>query len=321
VRLRTWALAMVAAGALGVAGCREQPAASVPVVSLDAELRLQPDGSIIVTEQWQLPPGPQPASLVRRLTTVRHDGVTDVTATAEDPQLQYAGQVETSPGGTRVVWQFGDVPARRLRLSYRARGATYVSGLRGRIAFEVLAPGHGLAIERAQIDLLYPERSIVMADPWVEEAGWQVERLPAGVRATRVAVPPSEPVTIGGEFSIDGLGLAEPAWQYHGARAKEFMPAFVSAGLFLVVVGAGVVGMVRLRHPARLPAEADPERPEVARGLRTSGLVTIAAALAGVPLVAATLSTYGPWPYCLPAGTFIAGLMFLWMSRRLRGTA
>jgi hypothetical protein len=318
VRLRAWTLAVVAAGVPGLAGCRQQPAVPVAVVSLDAELRLQPDGSVIVSEQWQLPAGPQPASLMRRLTTLRHDGIVEVAATAEDPQLRYSGQVEASGRETRVRWEFGDVPARRLTLSYRARGATYVSGHRGRVSFEVLPPGHGLAIDRAKVDLLYPVRSIVMADPWVEEAGWTVERLPAGVRATRESVPPSDSVTIGGEFSIDGLGLAEPAWQYHGARAKEFMPAFVSGGLFLVVVGAGVVGMVRLRHPARLHAEADPERPEVARGLRTSGLVTVAAALAGVPLVAATLPTYGIWPYSLPAGTLVAGLMFLWMGRRLR---
>jgi hypothetical protein len=156
-----------------------------------------------------------------------------------------------------------------------------------------------------------------MADPWVDEAGWQVERLPAGARATRAAVPPEDSVTIGGEFSIDDLRLAEPAWQFHGARAREFMPAFVSAGLFLVVVGAGVVGMVRLRHPVRLPADADPERPAVARGLRVSGWVTIAIALAGVPLVAATLPTFGLWPQSLPAGTFIAGVMFLLMGKRL----
>src|SRR5688500_7501071 len=99
------------------------------------------------------------------------------------------------------------------------------------------------------------------------------------------------------------------------------MPAFVSAGLFLVVGGAGGVGVVRLSRAARLPADAGPERPEVARGLRRSGLVTIAAALAGVPAVAATLSPYGLWPYCRPAGTFPAALMFLWMSRRLRGPA
>jgi hypothetical protein len=99
------------------------------------------------------------------------------------------------------------------------------------------------------------------------------------------------------------------------------MPAFVSAGLFLIVTGAGIAGMVRLRHPSRLPAAADPERPAVARGLWTSGLVTVAAALAGVPLVGVTLSTFGIWPYSLPAGTFIAGVMFLVLARRLQASA
>ena len=301
-------------------GCAAGPLQEIRVVSFDADLRLQPDGSVLVRERIQLPPGPQPAALERRLTSLRHDGLSDLTATAEDPQVPYPGRAEPTRNGTRVVWEFGNVPARTLTLSYRARGVTYVSGLRGRVSFELLPPNHGLAIERAQVSLSYPGRSIVLADPWVEEAGWQVEKLPAGVRASRAAVPPADSVTMGGEFSIDGFNLAEPAWQYHGARAKEFMPAFVSAGLFLIVTGAGIVGMVRLRHPSRLPAEAAPERPAVARGLWTSGLVTVAAALAGIPLVAATLSTFGIWPYSLPAGTFIAGVMFLVLARRLRAS-
>lgn len=290
----------------------------MPVVSFDAELRLQQDGSVLVQERIQLPKGPQPATLERRLTTLRHEGMTEVTATAADPQVAYPGTVEQSGDTTVVRWTFGDVPARTLTLSYRAHGVVFVSGLRGRVSVEVLPPGHGLAIERARVSLFYPAASIVMGDPWVEEAGWDVAHVPGGVQASRTAVDPRASLTIGGEFSIDTLGLAEPAWQYHGARAKEFMPAFVSGGLLMLVVGAGILGMVRMRHPARLPAEADPERPAVARGLSISGLVTIAAAVISVPVVAATLSTFGPWPYALPAGTFVAGLMFLWMGKRLR---
>ena len=298
--------------------CQAAPPETRAVVAFDAELQLQPDGSVLVREQLRLPPGPQPPSLTRRLTTLRHEGISDVSATAEDPQVVYNGRVESTAEGTRVTWDFGPVPARRLTLTYRANDVTYVSGMRGRVSFQILPPNHGLAIEHATVTLSYPERSIVMADPWIEEAGWEVESAVPGVRARRASVPPETPLTIGGEFSIDGFNLAAPAWQYQGARAKEFMPAFVSAGLFLVVTAAGIVGMVRLRHPRRLPVEADPERPAVARGLSVSGLVTIAAAIAGVPLVARTLPTYGVWPYCIPAGTFVAGVMFLWMGRRLR---
>ncbi len=311
-------LAAVVTALIVSAGCRDAPRPTVPVVLFDAELRLQPDGSVLVRERLELPKGPQPAAVERRLTTLRHDGLTEIAATAADPQVPYAGTVEQSRGTSVVRWTFGEVPARTLTLTYRARNVVYVSGLRGRASIEVLPPDHGLAIERARVSLFYPATSIVMGDPWVEEAGWDVAHVPGGVQASRTAVGPRDSLTIGGEFSIDAFGLAAPAWQFHGARAKEFMPAFVSGGLLMVAVGAGILGMVRLRHPVRLPAEADPERPAVARGLWISGLVTIVAAAIGVPLVGATLSTFGWWPYCLPAGTFIAGLMFVWMGKRLR---
>lgn len=317
VRLTSWIPAAAIAGLITTAACGHPVLPTVPVVSFDAELRLQPDGSVLVKEQIELPKGPQPAALERRLTTLRHEGIAEVTATAADPQVPYPGTVGESGDTTVVRWTFGDVPARTLTLSYRARGVVYVSGLRGRVSMEVLPPGHGLAIERARVSLFYPPASILMGDPWVEEAGWEVAHVPGGVQASRTGVDPRESLTIGGEFSIDTFGLAEPAWQYHGARAKEFMPAFVSGGLLMLVVGAGVLGMVRLRHPARLPADADPERPAVARGLWISGLVTMAAAVIAVPIVGATLSTFGPWPYALPAGTFVAGVLFLWMGRRL----
>ena len=61
----------------------------------------------------------------------------------------------------------------------------FVSGLRGRVSVEVLPPGHGLAIERARVSLFYPAASIVMGDPWVEEAGWDVAHVPGGVQASR----------------------------------------------------------------------------------------------------------------------------------------
>jgi hypothetical protein len=56
----------------------------------------------------------------------------------------------------------------------------------------------------------------------VEEAGWTVQREPAGLTASRTGVSRDESATAGVEFTIDAMAVAQPAWQYHRARAREF---------------------------------------------------------------------------------------------------
>ena len=45
-------------------------------------------------------------------------------------------------------------------------------------------------------------------------------------------------------LSIDAGTLPRPVWQEYKERATFLVPAFISAGLFIVVVGLGVVVMV-----------------------------------------------------------------------------
>ena len=153
------------------------------------------------------------------------------------------------------------------------------------------------------------------------EAGWAVTREPRGLRATRTGIAAAESVTAGAEFTIDTLKLGEPAWQYHAKRAGEFMPAFVSAGLFLLVVAAGILMMIRVRLGGLEPGtSADRERLGVARGLRISGWVTLVAGALGWPLVNVALDTYGSSPLALPICTVLSGALFLWYARRLSRT-
>jgi hypothetical protein len=141
-------------------------------------------------------------------------------------------------------------------LRYRAANAVEVSGIRGTSSWRLLPGRRNFDVEAASATLTLPESVALLGDPWVEEAGWAVTREPRGLTAAKSPVVRGESATLGVSFTIDTLAVAEPLWQFQRGRAREFAPAFVAAGLFLVVVAFGVVGMVRLKHPSwRAPAE------------------------------------------------------------------
>jgi hypothetical protein len=93
-----------------------------------------------------------------------------------------------------------------------------------------------------------PPGAILLDDPWVEEADWQVKRLPMGLEA-HGAIRNGETATPGATFTIDTMTAGEPSWQYYQGRSRDLIPAFISGGLFLLVIGAGVVAMVRMKYP------------------------------------------------------------------------
>jgi hypothetical protein len=148
------------------------------------------------------------------------------------------------------------------------------------------------------------------------------------------------------ELVLEDLTAAEPAWQANEQIGRQLTPAFLAAGLFLVVVAAGVPIMIRLQYPAPaiggggesapvpaalLPALAgpaslwrqpravvdelvraglaDPERLAVGRGLRAAGLATGLLGLAAAALVPPALGHLGPSPMAVPAGLLVGALV------------
>jgi hypothetical protein len=152
------------------------------------------------------------------------------------------------------------------------------------------------------------------------------------------------------ELVLDDLTVREPRWQFNQERGAELTPAFMAAGLFLVVVGAGIVWMVRLQY-APLPPDTDGPLPRIdpaaaallasrpsmrgvsreqCAGLVAAGLVDSDRLLAagglriaaGVVLLVAVglgvvlppvIARFGPWPAALPAGLVIVAVEF-WMA-------
>ena len=245
---------------------------------LQAVLTILADGSIDVEEQWRVRFDSDAATVFARSTPVsRHDGAFAVEGTMDgrpSAKGREPGQLRVSKGPSLDArWTLPPRPAgtHSFVLRYRTAGAVEVSGIRGIVSSRVLAP-RGYDIESAEITLKLPAGAVFLGDPWVEEAGWTVERRLDEVFASRRNVARDEWATIGATFTIDTMAASEPAWQYHERRARDLMPAFLSAGLFLAVIGAGVIGMLRLKHP---PARARPWAPAESNAAITPAMALV----------------------------------------------
>lgn len=238
------------------AGCASR--SGVIVERLDVMLQLLVDGSVEVVETMQVRFGGTPVTSFRRYQpAVRHDGVFAVSGALdgqEFPPGDVAGHLRVGKGpALDVTWLLPPVSAgtHTLRLTYRAANAIEVSGIRGTLAWRVFDARRDYDLESAHVTAVVPPGAILLEDPWVMEAGWTVERRPNGFAASRSGIGGAESATAGVTFTIDTMAAGEPAWQYNRRRARDLMPAFVSAGLFLAVVGAGIVAMLRVKYPPR----------------------------------------------------------------------
>jgi hypothetical protein len=187
-----------------------------------------------------------------------------------------------------------------------------------------------------------------MQGPAVAAPGWDADVRDGAAVMTARNVARAEPPAAYVDLVLDDLSVAEPIWQVNDLRARQLMPAFVSAGLFMVVVGAGVLVMVGIQYPApraprsgevappvpvaeetareiaglsawRAPAATlerlassglvDRERLAVARGLRLSGVVVFVAALVVAAAVRVLIGSLGAGPYAVPAGLLVSALL------------
>lgn len=149
------------------------------------------------------------------------------------------------------------------------------------------------------------------------EQGWTVTRQAHLVTALKSTVAATESATLIVPFAVDPSAIAEPRWQFNGERGRELAPAFISAGLFILVIGAGALVMIRVQYPRKKGApKPDVDRARVARGLRTAGIVTVLFGVASVPVVQWTLGHYGGWPMAMPASVIASGIGFLAFGAR-----
>src|SRR6185436_11605303 len=86
-----------------------------------------------------------------------------------------------------AVWRFAPVAAgsHLFTLQYRAAGAVEVSGIRGLLSWRAFAAGQGWSIKEAHLTVALPQGAVLLDDPWVDEAGWDVVRRTDGLEASR----------------------------------------------------------------------------------------------------------------------------------------
>jgi len=309
-------------------GCARAPV-GVPVETMDVAVTVLDDGSARVEERLVLGAADPPTTVIRRRSPVwRHDGIVDVSATLDGANLAVGdapGQLLVRPGaGLDVQTTLAPAPTpqsqdrrRVLTLSYRALNVVAISGIRGTVSWLALPAARDFDVAAATVTLTMPSGAVLLQDPWVEEASWTVTREPHGLRATRSGLARGESATAGIEFTIDGMTLTKPAWQVDVERAGEFMPAFVSAGLFILVTGIGILAMLRMKYPRPAPGAMDPERLAAARDLRTTAWVVMVTGAAAWVFVASQLYRFGVWPLAVPLSMLLVGVLFLAAAARV----
>jgi hypothetical protein len=232
------------------------PQHPLTVERMDVGLAVSPDGQAHVSEHLTVQTGDPPVTSFRRYVPVwKHDGVTSADTirfgpvpASYDPER---GHIVPGPA-LDAQWTFPSAPraTHELDLTYTAANVVGISGIRGLLSWSVLPAHRDWEASAVTIRVELPDSAILLQDPWVEESGWTVVRLPHGMTATRAHVSRSESATVGIEFTIDRMTPATPQWQADAEFLDEFVPAFVAAALFILVIGAGILVLLRIKHPA-----------------------------------------------------------------------
>jgi hypothetical protein len=150
----------------------------------------------------------------------------------------------------------------------------------------------------------------------VAQAGWTVERTPAGLIARRESIANREAATLLAELDLNRDTMLEGQWQIDEDRQWNLLPAYACGALFMIVIGIGSLVMLKIQYPpstraSNAPATVDPERRVVARGLRVTALVGTLVAIACSVFAYFALPRLGPWIQLIPAGMIATAILFV----------
>jgi len=304
------------------AGCA-QPAGGVrSVEQFDVQLALAPYGSVQVREQMTVRFDDSGATSFERQVDDggRSDGIQDVTASLDGQEAiegSGPGQISIDPGDRLAVrWHF--TPASNVthvfELLYRATGVVEIQGMRGTFSWPALPAQRPYEIGTARLSLIFPLGTRILGSPRVDAPGWQWANTAGVVVASKTQIPRTEPAVVTTELALDAEPMAEPRWQTRAALARQLTPAFIAAGLFIVITAGGILWAIHLQY-FRRPGDPDggdvAARREVARGLRLSGIVVIVLGMLAAALVYAILQRYGSWAQSVPASLVVVGVAFV----------
>ncbi len=286
-----WLLAFV----LLSAACEGGPPATVgTVASIDVRGVVRPDGSLDVSERIELAPASNVVRFTRTIHSPYGDDVVFAAAMADGQRVEpgAAGFSVADRGESfRVTWQREPAAAPTvLELDYTIASAVGVRQPRGRLEWPVLAASRDFAVDRVTVTLDVPQGSHIYDGTGMAEAGWLIEVADGRVTARRTDVAAGDAATLLAVFDVDRSRVQQGVWEWNLDRREQYRFALISAGLFILVVGAGVLGQLRVQYPpvrsgatAEAHDAARADRRMLSRGLRVSAAVglVVAACAAG----------------------------------------
>ncbi len=280
------------------------------VERFESRIALRAGGAVDVEETLTIPGSV--ATFRRSGRADRHDGVSNVSATIDGRAAAPGGpaqvHIESGPA-LDVTWSLPPVSpsARVLELGYQATGTVHVAGLRGTFTWQALPANRASAVGAARIVLSLPPGITTLSDIRIDEPGWTVTKTDDGAVAEKAGVAAGEAATLVAQFAADAGSIARPVWQENMERGQLLVPAFVSGGLFIIVVGLGVLVMVRLQSPGWSPAERETAR----TGLLKSGLIISVFGVLTALVFPSLLGHYGRAPMAIPISIVFVGVLLV----------
>jgi hypothetical protein len=273
-------------------------------------------------------PGSDATGFERRIPLERAESLSFESAAIDGTPLT-PGQ----GGDTRLVveeqraltarWTFPPASnaTRVFQIAYRVNGGVAVRGARGTVWQNAIPSDRPYDVDAASVRLAVDSRMHMFDGAGIAEAGWTVTRTPDGISATRAGLAAGEGATIIAEVGIEPGSMPEPAWQRYEEWSRDLIPAFVAGGLFILVIGAGVLWIIRFQYPRPKVASSSPteerEREAVRAGLRTSGHVAVVLSAVLALVTWLTLSHFGWWPMSVPISILVVGVVFVAASKRV----
>jgi hypothetical protein len=318
---------ILAIAVLALGACRTPPPASIS--RADVALSVRPDGTIEVREILTVRFSGQGTWFERRIPLEHAESLSFESASLDGHQMQPGSRGDTAlevdeDGDLVVTWTFRDVPnaPRLFELAYQAHGAVSVRGNRGSLRLAAIPARRAYSIDQATVQLVVDPSMHVFDGTGIAEAGWTVARTTDGISAERNGLSAAEGATVMAEVGIDRGVIEEPSWQRYQDWTRDLIAAWISGGLFILVIGAGVLWIIRFQHPRRrlstppLTESEERERQAVRSGLRTTGGVSIVLAAALAVVTWLTLLQFGLWPMAVSLSILVVGLVFLVAGRR-----
>lgn len=234
----------------------QKPTRGLAGERLDLVLTLLPDGSVDVSETIRFRFSEREFEEVNREIPIgRTDGVIDIRALQDGvlvPEGRGAGTVRIRARRTlQVRWRFEDVTdvARNFTLQYRAMGVLSMANARATLEWAVIPEKRRYVIEQARVELRVPERAVSLGGPEMVASGWTWSQPGAGVWvAEKSNLAIGETAILKEVFEAASLSAAPPQWQADQERARQLAPAFIVGALVILVMGAGILIMMRIRH-------------------------------------------------------------------------